>query len=428
MTGGRPGLRALSKSPLGRSVGSLYLIHIASYVIPIVSFPYLTRVLGPERFGLYLFVIGIARYGLLITDWGFNFSATREVTVKRANGVDISGPASAVAAARLVLLVVCALVLLVATLAVGRIRNDLALYWLAFGAVAGSAILPVWLYQAVERLPVVTISLLAARLVTTVLVFVFVDSGGDIAAALLLWALPWPLAAIVAIAAQGSQVGVRLRATNMPDVLRVLRQGTPVFVTLALAGAYSALNTVVLGFITNNTQVGYFGTAETIMMAAVGLLVPAIQGLFPQAARAGAGGEFDAVSHVRKVLPLLSMMGAALCVATLVLAPLVPRVVGHKFDHSVAVLQILSPLPLIVAVATTLFTQLMLPLHMDRAYTKIVGAGVLGNIAFTAVLVPSLEAIGTAIAVVLTESIILCGVLVYLRRQGIRLSRPRPDT
>ena len=428
MSEGRPGLRAFSKSSLGRSVGSLYLIHIASYLIPIVSFPYLTRVLGPERFGLYLFVIGIARYGLLVTDWGFNFSATREATVKRASGGDISGPASAVAVARLVLLGACALALCVATLTVGRIRDDAALYWLAFGAVAGSALLPVWLYQAVERLAVVTMSLLAARVVTTALVFVFVQSGGDLAAALLLWALPWPLAAVVALVLQRSQVGVRLGATTPSEVRRVLGQGIPVFVTLALAGAYSALNTVVLGFITNNTQVGYFGTAETIITAAVGLLVPAVQGLFPQAARAGAGGETDAISHVRKVLPLLTMVGAALCVATLALAPLVPRVVGHKFDDSVAVLQVLSPLPLIVAVATTLFTQLMLPLHMDRAFTKIVGFGVLANVALTVVLVPSLEAIGTAITVILTEALILAAVLVYLRHQGIRLSRPRPAT
>jgi polysaccharide transporter, PST family len=421
-------LRSASRSPLGRNIGSLYAIHLASYVLPIVSFPYLTRVLGPERFGLYMFVIGIARYGFLVTDWGFNFSATREVTVRRANGEDIAGPASAVTVARLVLLAACAIGLAVATLTVDRFQSDAVLYWVAFGAVAGSALLPVWLYQALERLPFVTISLLAVRVVTTTLVFVFVNSGSDLAIALVLWSVPWPAAALVALASMRRQLGVRFRPTRPTQWWRTFLDGGPVFLTLAFAGVYTALNAVVLGLLTDNAQVGYFAASETLITAAVGMLVPAVQGLFPRAARAGAEGSEDALAHVRRVLPYLTLLGAGLCVATFGLAPLVPHVIGQEFDRSVAILQLMSPLPLIIAIATTLFTQLMLPLRMDRAYTKIVAGAVVANILLTAVLVPSFEAIGTAITVVLTELAILIAVLIYLRCQGIRLFRPRRAT
>ena len=63
-----------------RNASSLYAIQIASYVLPMASFPYLTRVLGPDRYGIYVLVLAVARYGLILTDWGFNYSATRELS------------------------------------------------------------------------------------------------------------------------------------------------------------------------------------------------------------------------------------------------------------------------------------------------------------------------------------------------------------
>ena len=74
-------MRGVFSEGVARNAGSLYAIQIASYVLPIASFPYLTRTLGPERYGIYVLVLAVARYGLILTDWGFNYSATRALSV-----------------------------------------------------------------------------------------------------------------------------------------------------------------------------------------------------------------------------------------------------------------------------------------------------------------------------------------------------------
>ena len=413
-------LRRLRKSPLVRNIGSLYAIQLASYALPLISFPYLLRVLGPSSFGIYVFVLATARFGLLITDWGFNYTATRKLVTARLNGANSSSLYSASLAGRVALLGLSAVVLGVLTLTVSRFARDADLFWIAFAGVAGSALLPIWLFQAWERLAVVTGALLVARLFTTALVFVVVQSSGDLAGALLLWSIPWVVAAAIALILAPRLLGPRLKAVPLAAVSRELRSGSSVFITLLLSSVYTALNAIVLAFLSTDAEVGYFGAAETAIIAATGLIGPLAQALYPRAAGAASTGEQEALAHVRRITPAIATVGAILSSMTLVLAPFLGGLVlGPEFDKSIGILQIMSPLPLTIALATILSTQLMLPLHLDRAYLLIVGTGALLSIGLTALLVPALAAKGTAISVTTTEVAILAALYGFVRRRGL---------
>ena len=429
MNGGarRREFRRLRASPLVRNIGSLYAIQLAGYILPLISFPYLVRVLGPSQFGVYVFVLAVARFGLLLTDWGFNYTATRHVATARARGDSVSPIYSSVMLGRVVLLTACAALLAILTLRVGRFERDAELFWIAFAGVAGSALLPIWLFQAWERLVLVTSALLAARVVTTALIFVIVQSSQDLAAALLLWSLPWVVAAVVAAFMAPRLLGVRLMRVSRWAVVREIRGGTSVFLTLLFSSVYTILNAIVLGLLSTNAEVGYFGAAEVVIIAAVGLIGPLAQALFPRAATAGAGGEQEALAHVRRIAPAIATLGVALTTGILVIAPLAAGIfLGNDFDKSIHILQIMSPIPLTVALATILATQLMLPLNMDRAYSCIVGAGAAMSIVLTIILVPSLAAKGTAISVTTTEIVILLALYTYVRRRGLDPLRRAP--
>jgi PST family polysaccharide transporter len=418
--------RSVTTSPLARSVYSLYAVQLASYVLPLVSVPYLIRTLGVNQFGAYVFAIAVARFGLLVTDWGFNFTATREIVAARAAGRPVSPIYSAVVAGRLVALAACALALLAVTLATDRFGDHAALYWCALAGVAGSAMLPIWLYQAYERLPVVTGALLGARIVTTALLFVLVRDGSDVTSAVLLWSAPFVIAAAVAVGSSRRLLGVSFARPALNATARELRTGTSVFITFLFASVYTTMNAILLGLLSTNREVAYFGAAETVVLAAVGLIGPLAQALFPYAATAGALSPGEALAHVRRVLPVLAGLGVALCVGVLVLAPLAgPFFLGSAFHRSIATLQVMSPVPLIVALATALATQLMLPLRLDRFYLVTVATGACLSLALTAALVPSYGAIGTAVSVVTTETVILLGLYGILRARGLDpLRRP----
>jgi PST family polysaccharide transporter len=402
-------------------------VQLASYVLPLISVPYLIRTLGASEFGVYIFAVAVARFGLLVTDWGFNYTATREIVAVREAGRPVAPIYSAVVGGRCLALGACALALLTLTLTVPRFGDDAALYWCAFAGVAGSALLPIWLYQAYERLPVVTGALLGARIATTALLFVLVRDSSDVTSAVLLWSAPFVVAGAFATGGAGRLLGVHVTWPELKAIGRELRNGTSVFVTFLFASVYTSMNAILLGFLSSNSEVGYFGAAETVVLAAIGLVAPLAQALFPYAASAGAASPAAALAHVRRVLPVLAGLGALLCLAVLILAPLAgPVFLGADFHRSIPTLQILSPLPLIVALATSLATQLMLPLRLDRYYLATVATGACLSLVLTAALVPSYGSLGTATSVVATETVILAGLYGVLRFRGLDPLRRRP--
>lgn len=409
-----------ARGSLGKNASALYAIHLASYAVPLVSFPYLLRVLGPAAFGVYAFAIAIARYGLLVTDWGFAYTATRDLSKARSAGGPVNRIFSATMGGRLTLLAASAVVLAVLTIFVPRFADEASLFWAVFAGVAGSALLPVWLFQAFEHLPWVAGIQLVTRAISTALIFVFVQSASDVDVALWLWAAPWLVSAAIALWVVRVKLRVRWVATAPREWWHAIRGGSAVFVSLAAASLYTVANVVFLGLLSNDTEVGYFAAAEVVIIAAVGLLGPISQVLFPRSAQAAEGGAAQAVAYARAIAPVIIGLGAALSVGVLVTAPwLGPLIFGPRFDHSVVLLQVMSIIPFAVSVATVLGPQLMLTLRMDSRYASVVIAGGLLNVVMTLLLVPVFLATGTAVAAALAETAIAVVLLLVLLGSGL---------
>jgi PST family polysaccharide transporter len=409
-----------ARGSLGRNASALYVIHLASYAVPLISFPYLLRVLGPAGFGIYAFAIAIARYGLLVTDWGFAYTATRDLSKARSVGAPVNRIFSATMGGRLALLGASAIVLAILTIFVPRFSSEASLFWAVFAGVAGSALLPVWLFQAFERLPWVAGIQLASRVISTALIFVLVQTAADVDVALWLWSAPWILSALVALWVIRAKLHVRWVATAPREWWQAIRGGGAVFTSLAAASLYTVANVVFLGLLTNDTEVGYFAAAEVVVIAAVGLLGPISQVLFPRSAQAAEGGAEQAVAYARAIAPVIVGLGLVLSIGLVVTAPwLGPLIFGPGFDHSVTLLQIMSAIPFVLSVATVLGPQLMLTLRMDARYASVVIAGGVLNVLMTIALVPAFLATGTAVAAVVSETIIAAVLLLVLMRSGL---------
>jgi polysaccharide transporter, PST family len=319
-----------------------------------------------------------------------------------------------------VLLAGCAVVLVLLTALVPQFSDHASLYWAVFAGVAGSALLPIWLFQTFERLPLVAGIQLVSRAIATGLIFVFVKSTDDVDVALWLWSAPWIASALVAMWFVRRSLRVSWVATAPREWLRTIRGGGAVFISLAASSLYTVANVVFLGLLADDVQVGYFAAAETVIIAAVGLLGPISQVLFPRSAQAAEGGARDAMTYVRAIAPVIIGIGFLLSVAVLVGAPFAgPIIFGPDFDQSILLLQIMSIIPFAVAVATVFGPQLMLTLRMDGRYAAVVISGGVLNVVLTFALVPAFLATGTAVAAAIAESLIVVGLLIVLLRGGL---------
>ena len=139
------------KKKLIENTIAIALTQIITYVIPLVSLPYLSRVLGVEKFGLVYWAQSFIIYFSIFTEFGFNLSAVREIALYKDNPQKISNIFNAVMVVKFFLIIISFLILLLLIGIFPKFKNEALLFILTFFMVIGNAIYPIWYFQGIQR-------------------------------------------------------------------------------------------------------------------------------------------------------------------------------------------------------------------------------------------------------------------------------------
>ena len=121
---------------------SLAILQGLNYILPLLTLPYLIRVLGAEKFGLLAFATAIIGYFIVLTDYGFNFTATREVSLNIENNEKLNEIFSSVMIIKFMLFIISLFLLTILVIAFEKFNADPLLYYLTFGTVFGQILFP----------------------------------------------------------------------------------------------------------------------------------------------------------------------------------------------------------------------------------------------------------------------------------------------
>ncbi len=147
---------------------SLLILQFANYILPLITIPYVVRVIGPDKFGLISFAQAFIGYFQILTDYGFNLSATREISVHRENKKMVQEIFSSVILIKFMLFLLSFLILSIFLIFIPRFRNDWSVYIFTFGMVLGNVLFPVWFFQGMEKMRYITILHMIAKIIFTI--------------------------------------------------------------------------------------------------------------------------------------------------------------------------------------------------------------------------------------------------------------------
>jgi O-antigen/teichoic acid export membrane protein len=410
-------LRRGFRSPVGKNALSLYLIQFANYVLPFITVPYLVRVLGPERYGTLAFGQGLMAYFSTAVSYGFNWSATRKISVERDNPETVSRTAMEVWGAKSLLCAGCFLCLLILVWAVPRVHQVSMLMLVLFCGVVGGVLFPSWLFQGLERMGPISAINLTVRLLTVVVMFILVRSPRDF---LVYAALLSGGSLLAGIAGSGVAIrtfGIRLQWPSWRGIWQSLREGCVLFLSSAAIVLYTSGNAFILGLVASDTVVGYYTAAERIIKAVTNIWGPLSQALFPRFSRMVAESRRRTLRWGRRLLYVMGGMSLLLSAGVFAEAGLIVKVIlGSSYSPSVSVVRILALLPFLLAVSNVLGVQMMIPFGRERAVLFLVlGAGCL-NVVLAALMAPVWKADGMAVSVLAAETFVTFTYFVYLWR------------
>ena len=413
------GARRLVCSALVQNIGALYLIRCAAYVAPLLTLPWLARVLGPHGLGLLAFVQGIGACVILIVEYGFSFSATQEVSVHRHSPERLSAILAGVQGSKAVLAAACVVCAAVLQPVIPMLEGRQWLLAAGLFAATGQAFTMTWYFLGIERMMAQSVLEAVLRLGAAAAVLVLVHQPGD----------AWKVFALQGLAAwltagAGMVMAYRMAPFQWPTpalVKQSLSRGSGALFFRVAETSYTSCNALLLGFLFPANVVGVYASAERIARSIlIALLDPVQRAVYPGVARALAVSQAAAARLVR--LSAVATVTTAVAISALLFAaaPAVVRVLlGPGYEPSVPVLRLLLVVPVAVALKWALGLNWMIPLGQGRAFNAVIAGSAVFHLAATFTLAARWGALGMAATVAVTEAAIPACVYLILRRREL---------
>lgn len=395
---------------------SLYLafIQAANLGLPLLTFPYLVHVLGIKLFGVMALAASVMHYANVLIDYGFNLTATRQAALVRDDLQAVSELYASVQVIKMVLIVLCSICILIVQVTTDSLEGYTALYWYTFLGVAFSALLPVWLFQGMEQIRIVSILNVAIKFLFTIGVFLFVHSPSDYLYVPFLTMFGALSTFLISLLLVRKQFGIIWSAPSVKLVISQLTRSWYVFLSQLKVTLFSNTNIVILGWLVGPVAVGYYASAEKLMRALAQLQTPVTQSLFPQISQ---------LMKVDRALAMVRLRSIALFGALLYGAVLLVIWAGSEWictlifrEEGVWIAQLLRfmlPIPLCIFLNNIFGTQILLNLGRDRIFFWTL----LGVAAFSLIVCSILsfyfQQLGAAWALLATE-LLLVSVFAWL--------------
>ncbi len=425
-------LRKAVRHPVTKNVIALGWMQLATFIVPLITLPYVARVLRPSAFGLVVFAQGFSMVLVVFIDWGFGYTGVRSTAENQDDHEGLSAAVHRVRGAQLLLAAASLPIVIGALVFVPKMNQHPGFLVMAWIAAIATALAPGWFFVGTERMRSITLIQLVFRLVGAALTLILVKSPDQ---AWLVMAL-FTASAVAGWIASDVMMYRRIpfQVPELRPSLNELRGATLVFMGTIAATLYTSFNVVLLGLFESSSAVAHFGAGERIVRVSLTLLGPIGLAVLPRMTALQSQGQRDRARQLLKIA--VSAAGGVTLVLTaglFVFAPMVIRILyGHRFVHeSVPILRVLVFI-IPISITGAVFGSWLITLHQDRLVAMIVvRAGIL-NVVLGCILTPLLGPIGMAWSVIAAETTAAIGGAITVRRNSRReaaaeASAPRPD-
>ena len=323
---------------IGINTIMLYFLTAAKIVFPLITLPYLTRVLSVECYGVVSYVKSIIAYVQLIIDFGFIFSSVKDIVYANGDKKELSKIVCDTIFAKLILVVLSFIAVVVVSYVVPILRQNRAFFFFSFVPPFLSCFLLDYLYRGLEKMHLVSAVFVSMKTVSTVLTFIFVKMDSDILLIPLFDSIS-SLVAIMITLVIAYKFGIRLKRSSFLCALKKIRQSCFYFTNSIASTAFGALNTVWIGIcIVDLQSVAYWSVCNQLIGAVQALYTPISNGIYPYMVRR------KNISLIYKVIVIFMpvvILGTILCYY---LAPFVLTLIsGEQYATAANVFRILLP-------------------------------------------------------------------------------------
>ncbi len=294
------------KKGLARNIASLGIVQIANYVLPLLSIPIISRIIGPDKFGVINFSASFVAYFTLLIGFGFDLSATRKIAADPFNQENRNKVFSEVFFCQLLLLAISVICFTICVLRVPQLKMESKVALFSFLICISTLLTQNWLFQAMQDLSKVALLNFVSKLLFTVIILLVIREKSDYVWYPLVLNLVNIAIAVISFTWGCKRYNIKLKKIPFQTCLKLFWEEKMIFFSLVVINLYTTTNIVVLGLFHNDTQVAYYTSAQRLITVIQALLtVPLYQAFYPYVGKAFGESREKGMQIVQKTVPLV---------------------------------------------------------------------------------------------------------------------------
>lgn len=389
------------------------LLQIVTLFMPLITVPYVSRILGKEGIGVYSYTFSIVQYFIILGTLGVSMYGNRQIAYVRDDKEKMSKTFWAITFLKAITTIIA---LLVYICIFGFDKKYGNVYLIQSINILAATFDISWLYMGLEDFKKTVTRNLVVKIIGVTCIFIFVKSYDDLYKYISINALMGMIGNLVMwmyVPKTVSKVKIKFS-----DILEHIVPTIQLFIPQIATQIYLILDKTMLGTLANTGEVGLYEQSEKIVKLVLGLVTSLGVVMLPRMSNIFASGDNEKLDgYLNKSLQGVSYVSIPMAVGLAAISnEFVPWFFGKDFSSVSYLMIILTPILFFIAISNVLGTQYLLPSNRTKEFTASVTMGAIINVLLNFILIPHYKAIGTCIATVIAEFAVTLVQYISLRK------------
>lgn len=381
------------------------IYQILLLAFPLITVPYVSRVLGVDGVGVYSFTYSIVYYFMLMSLLGINNHGNRAVAKVREDKNKLSETFFSIYIIQLISSILMVLLYILYLLIFSPEFLPIAQIQMIYIV---SAMFDInWFFFGLEEFKLTTLRNIIIKILSVIMIFILVKGPDDV----------WIYTLILGGSALVSQIvlwpplfrRIKFTLPNKRAILRHVKPCLVLFIPVIAISLYKVMDKIMLGIMTNVAEVGYYEQAEKITTMPLALVTALGTVIMPRMANlASKGHEEKMREYIGRSIKFMMFLAFPICLGLIAVADnFVPIFLGNEFEKSALLAKLLSVTVLFLAFANILRTGYLIPKERDGDFVVFTLIGAFTNLIINLLLIPRLESFGACIGTVIAEFVVM---------------------
>ena len=390
------------------------IYQILSMIVPIITTPYVSRVLGANGVGVYSFNYSVAAYFVMFILLGLNNYGNREIAKVRDSRRQLSKEFWSIYAFQIIMGITVNVIYIYYCLFIAE--NKIVALILGFYTISGMFDVN-WFFFGMEEFKITVIRNTVVKLLSTICIFLFVKNQTDTIVYTLILSMSFLVSQLLLWPYLIRKVN--FYRPSISDIKSHIKQNVFLFLTVVAVSIYKTMDKIMLGFFTDTVQVGYYESAEKIIQVPMLLITSLGTVMLPRMSNlVNNHKQQESTRLINKSILFAMFLSSSLCFGIMGVArEFVPVFYGQGFETCIYLFWVLLPSCLFLAFANVVRTQYVIPNQLDNIYVKSVFIGAVVNLIANLVLIKQYYSVGVAVGTLLAEMSVCIYICFKIRKE-----------